>query len=242
MQRNRSDRKQNDKELRPLKKHPNGSILYTNLTVKGPVCRLSFVSFVTPKESENDDGTTRKNYGCAALFPKGTNISLLREACERFARQEKGDKYKRYKAPIREQDDKVGEYDGFEEGAFYFNTSSKYPPKCIGRNREEIDISSFYSGCYARLLFRPYLYDRLGNRGVGLGLAGAQFIRDGEPLGGGGYDPETWASDEGDEIDDADGQYGADEEEMETRPARRPVGKKPVPKKAVKRETNPFLG
>jgi hypothetical protein len=223
----------NDKELRPIKKLPNGSTLYSNFTVRGPVCRLSFVSFVTPKIGENDDGTKRENYGCACLFKKGENLSLIKEACIRFATQEKGERGKRYKNPLRPQDDKVDEYEGFTEGAFYFNSSSKYPPRCIGRNKEEIDTSSFYSGCWARLLFRPYIYDRKGNRGIGLGLAGAQFIRDDEPLGGGGYDPETWADDEGDEIERGAEESFDDEEEV--KPGRRPAGKKKSP-------ANEFLG
>src|SRR5215472_2005688 len=94
-----------DKELKPVKKLPNGSILYSNCNVRGPICRLSFVSFVTPKTNENDDGTERKNYGCACLFKKGENLSLIKEACRRFAAQEKGERGKRYKDPLRQQDD-----------------------------------------------------------------------------------------------------------------------------------------
>jgi hypothetical protein len=210
------------KELKPIKKLGNGSVLYSNFNVRSPVGRLSFVNFTSPKTQENDDGTTRENYGCAVLFKKGENLLLLKEACEKFALQEKGANGRRYKNPIREQDDKVGQYDGFVDGAFYFNTSSKYPPKCIGRNREEIPLSAFYSGCWARLLFRPYIYDRKGNRGIGLGLAGAQFIRDDEPLGGGGYDPETWADDEGDDVNDTDGYENMDDYEPKT-PARNGV-------------------
>jgi hypothetical protein len=219
--RNGRDRSRDDaksKELKPIKKLQNGSVLYSNFTVRGPVGRLSFVNFTSPKTQENDDGSTRENYGCAILFKRGENLLLLREACEKFAMQEKGNNAKRFKntqtgqwSPLRLQDDKVDQYDGFTEGAYYFNSSSKYPPKCIGRNKEEIPLSAFYSGCWARLLFRPYLYDRKGNRGLGLGLAGAQFIRDDEPLGGGGYAPETWADDEGDDIDDTDGYESMDD-------------------------------
>lgn len=230
-----------DKELRPIKKLPNGSILYSNFTVRGPVCRLSFVSFVSPKTNENDDGTTRENYGCACLFKKGENLSLIKEACRRFAVQEKGERGARYKDPLREQDDKVDEYEGFEEGAYYFNSSSKYQPRCIGRNKEEIDTSSFYSGCYARLLYRPYIYDRKGNRGIGLGLAGAQFIRDGEPLGGGGYDPETWADDEGDDIErEAEGGEEYEEEEIKPTPRKKPSSA--ATKAGKKDKSNEFLG
>lgn len=177
-----------DKEMRPIKKLKNGSILYSNNWVRLPVARLSFVNFENPKGREDDDGNTKESYGCAVLFKKGTDLTLVKEACKRFAIQEKGERGSRFKNPLRPQDDKVDDYEGFVEGAFYFNTSSKYPPKCYDQAKNETERSMFYSGCYAQILCRPYVYDRSGNKGVGLGLAAAQFIEDGEPLGGGGID------------------------------------------------------
>lgn len=208
------DRHERKGELKPIKKLSNGSILYSNNYVRTPVGRLNFVNFVTPKTNEREDGSESESYGTAILFAPGENLSLLKLGCERFLKEEKGEKgMKRYRRrPLREQDDKVDDYDGFEEGGWYMNCSSKYKPKVTGRDKGEIELSSFYSGCYSRLLVSPYLYDVSGNRGVAYGLAGAQFIRDGEPLGGGGVDPESWADDEGDD----DGQeHGDDDEESE---------------------------
>lgn len=193
------------KELKIVKKLKNGSALFSNGMVRTPPCRLCFVNFSTPKESENDDGTMKKAYGTAALFEPGTDVSLLRLACERFGKSELGTKWERVKrkTPLRKQDDKVNDYDGFEEGGYYLNTTTKYKPRCTGRNKEEIDNDSFYSGCYARLTLRPYYYEVRGNKGIGLGIAAAQFLRDGEPLGGGGIDPnDAFDEEEGDEIDD----------------------------------------
>lgn len=199
------DEKKREKEMRPIKKLKNGSILYSNFWVRGPVGRLSFVNFATAKAREDDDGNTKESYGCAVLFKKGADLSLLKEACAKFAQQEKGEKGKRYKNPLRPQDDKVDQYDGFVEGAYYFNTSSKYPPSVTGRSKEEIERGAFYSGCYAQLLFRPYIYEVKGNRGVGLGLAAAQFMEDGEPLGGGGVDANDYFDEhESEDIDDRD--------------------------------------
>lgn len=188
-----------DKELKPIRKGKNGVIIYSNGFIRGPVARLCFVNFTTPKTNEDDDGNTRESYGCANLFRKGEDLSLMKKACRDFAIREKGEKGKRYKLPFRPQADKVDDYEGFVDGAEYFNSSSKYKPKCIGRNREEIELNSFYSGCYGQGLFRPYVYAKKGNIGIGLGLAGMQFIRDGEPLSGGGVDPEDWADDHEDE-------------------------------------------
>ena len=194
------------KELKIVKQLPNGSALFSNGMVRTPVCRISFVNFSQPKKNQNDDGSEKESYGCAALFARKENLTLITMACENFLKQEKGTATKGFKkSPLRLQDDKVDDYDGFVAGAFYMNTSTKFKPRVTGRNKEDIDVSSFYSGCYVRLTLRPYLYDAKGNKGVGLGIAGVQFIRDGEPLGGGGVDPnDIFDSEEDDDIGDAD--------------------------------------
>ena len=222
----RDEGKKREKEMRPIKKLKNGSVLYSNFWVRGPVSRLSFVNFETAKEREDDDGNKKASYGCAALFKKGADLSLLKEACRRFAIQEKGERGARYKNPLRLQDDKVDDYDGFTEGAYYFNTSSKYRPSITGRSKEEIEPGAFYSGCYAQLLFRPYIYEVKGNRGVGLGLAAAQFMEDGEPLGGGGVDANDYFDEhESEEVDDTDGEY-SDEDYEEDAGLKRTIKKK----------------
>jgi len=207
--------KSKDKSIKVLKKLSNGSALLSNGMVRTPVARIMFVNFVTAKTTEDDDGNTRENYGCLTAFKKGEDLSLIKLACQRFAIQEKGEKGKRYKNPLRLQDEKVDDYEGFVEGAFFMNNTSKYKPRCIGREKEEIELSSFYSGCYARLTLRPYLYDRKGNKGVGLGIAAVQFIRDGEPIGGGGVDPnDVFDADETDDIADDETEIEEDEDEF----------------------------
>lgn len=193
-------------KLKVVKKLPNGSKLYSNLMVRGPVGLLRFVHFATPKSNESDDGTTRETYGCAQLFKKGENLSLMRESCDQFIKREKGDKAKRFsRRPLRKQDDKVDDYDGFKEGGFYLNTSTKFPPVLTGPQREEIEAGAFYDGCYGQILFRPYWYENKGNRGVALGMAAVQFVRDGKRLSGGGVDPNDYFDDqESEDIGDDD--------------------------------------
>jgi hypothetical protein len=195
-----------------VKTMKDGSTLFSDGRMRTGVVRISFVNFVTPRTQENDDGEERENYGCASLMPKGAPLDIYKLCCDRFAKSEKGEsgmkKFKR--RSWRLQDDKVDDYDGFVKGAYYYNTSSKYPPKATDRDKSEIELKSFYSGCYVRLLLQPYFYDVKGNRGIALGLAGVQFIRDGEPLSGGGVDPNDYMDEEeGEDIedveDDADG-------------------------------------
>lgn len=79
----------------------------------------------------------------------------------------------------------------------YSSASSEMKPGIVGINRvldpisgkeklEDItDPSKFYSGCYARAKITVYAYDNK-RKGIGFGLRSIQFIRDGEPLAGGG--------------------------------------------------------
>ena len=203
-------------ELRIVKTFKDGAALFSNGMIRTGVVRLCFVNFKKAKVSEDDDGNERESYGCTVLIPKGADLTPYRLACQQFGKKELGDRYNKLKRkePLRKQDEKSGDYDGFEDGAWFLNVTSKYKPRVTGRAKEEIELDAFYSGCYARLTLRPYHYGMSdkkktkGNSGIGLGLAGAQFIRDGEPLGAGGVDPnDVFDAEEGEdmEMDDGDG-------------------------------------
>ena len=59
------------------------------------------------------------------------------------------------------------------------------PPKVYeGRREVQRNESRIYSGCYINLLIDVFPYTK-GSNGVGARLKGVQFLRDGEPLGGG---------------------------------------------------------
>lgn len=195
-------------DYKVIKTFKDGAALLKNGMMRTGVVRISFVNFVTPKTNEDDEGNERESYGCAILIPKGAERAPYDLCCKRFGESLGADVYRKLKRknPLREQDEKVDDYDGFEEGAFFFNTSTKFKPTVTGRRKEEIDASQFYSGCYARFTLRPYAYgvgnDRKktkGNSGIGLGIYAVQFIRDGEPLGGGGADTDAVFEDEGDD-------------------------------------------
>lgn len=186
-------------DLKIIKTFKDGAALFSSGMMRTGVVRLSFVNFVTPKTNEDDDGNERESYGCAVLIPPGAELLPYKLACKRYGESLGADSYRRLKRkePLRMQDEKVDDYDGFEEGGWFFNATTKYKPSVIGRAKEEIDVSQFYSGCYARLVLRPYSYgvtDRKktkGNSGIGLGISNVQFIRDGDPLGGGGVDSDS---------------------------------------------------
>lgn len=94
--------------------------------------------------------------------------------------------------------------DGNEERAedeayannYFINAKSRQKPLLIDGARREVPASKFYSGCYANVSVSLYAYDKAGNRGVGCGLRGVQFVKDGEPLGS------TVSADEFDKLED----------------------------------------
>lgn len=83
---------------------------------------------------------------------------------------------------LRSGDDKP--YDGYA-GNLYISTRSKRPPQVLeGRRVVTQNESRIYSGCYVNLLIDVFPYTR-GSNGIGAAFKGVQFLRDGEPLGGG---------------------------------------------------------
>lgn len=186
-------------KVRVVKQLKNGSALFSNGMVRTPTATLAFVWVAKPKPGEDDDGKadgSEGKYQVTPLFKKGEDLSLLELACKKFAVAEKGEKgAKRLMrngrfAPLRKQDDKVGDYEGFVKGAMFMSNSSKYKPRVTDFSKNEIEHSQFYSGCRGRVVCNPYIYDVSGNRGVGLGLNALQFIGHGKKFGGAGVDPD----------------------------------------------------
>lgn len=194
--------------IKVVKKLDNGSALFNDGTCRTPIARAVFVNLVTAKENESEDGTKRLSYGFAMLFKPKEDLRILKLCTDNFAKAEKGEKNaaKYAKRTWRLQDDKVDQYDGFVKGGYYMNVSSKFQPTATSAGKGDIELGAFYSGCYVRAVLRPYIFDRLGNRGVALGLSSVQFIKDGERLGSGGVDPDSVFDDEDDgSSDDMDG-------------------------------------
>lgn len=73
-------------------------------------------------------------------------------------------------------------------------------PFLCDKNRVKIDPSEVYSGCYGIASINFFGYEFQGSKGIGVGLNGIQFLRDGEPLGGGGGN----AANDFEEFDDED--------------------------------------
>lgn len=130
-------------------------------------------------------------YNCQAIIPK--NHPQLPEVMRLI--QEAAEKQWKDKAPqvltaasaagkVFLRDGNTKPYEGYA-GNLYLSLRSKQAPQVLeGRRIVTRDQSRIYSGCYVNILFDVFAYTR-GSNGIGAGLKGVQFLRDGEPLGGG---------------------------------------------------------
>lgn len=131
------------------------------------------------------------------LFPEGADLSVLSELAKSTAIAKWQDKALKMelKKPIKSQGrvnqngDKMSDkYDGFVDGAFYFDVSSKFAPVIKAANGVDnlpLDGDVVYSGMWVRATVNCYPYDTDGNRGVSFGLQSLQKIADDEKLSGG---------------------------------------------------------
>lgn len=154
--------------------------------VHTPEFRVSFPNVFRPTTPKNAQNAEPK-YSMAMLFPKGSDLTKLKEAAkaaivERFG-TDQAKWPKNLKSPFRDQGD--FDYEGYEAGASMIRATSKQKPGLVDKNVQPIiEESDFYAGCYARATVRAFYYDQAGNKGVSFGLQNIQKTRDGESLGG----------------------------------------------------------
>jgi hypothetical protein len=150
-----------------------------------PEFRVAFAHVFEPREGESGD-----KFELVMVFEKSTDISALKQAAAKAAREKWGDAAGKMKldSPFHDGTEKVDRegnlYDGFGPGVVYMRASSTYQPGIVDANlRPIIDRTAFYSGCYARAEVNAFAYDRNGKRGVSFGLRNLQKLRDGKSLG-----------------------------------------------------------
>lgn len=170
--------------------------------------RLSYVHVFTPTAIE--EGQEPK-YNVSVIINKSDKYTLAKYKAaikvaedKAIAEKYKGVKPKKWKTPLRDGDEEKEEDEAYH-GAFFIGATSKRRPKVFDKNFNEItDPDDLYSGCYARVVINFYAYDVAGNKGIAAGLESILKLSDGEPLGGGGSNPEVDFADNDDFIDEHD--------------------------------------
>lgn len=144
--------------------------------------RLSYPNLF--ERSKSDDGFAAK-YGATLLFPRGADLTLLRESAKHVAIEGFGPKAGSMglKMPFRDQIEKEGKA-GYEAGAFFFRANSDMQPGILGPNgRPLTKATDVYPGCWVIATVRPFAFTNK-QKGVAFGLQNIAKIADDEAFGG----------------------------------------------------------
>lgn len=150
------------------------------MRITTPEFRVSFPAVFKPQDFGNQD-----KYGLVMLFPKGADLSVLKQAAERVAKEKWPEGLPAgLKTPFHDQGKK--QYAGYEPGATYINVRSNRRPDIIDEDFQPIaDPSDFYAGCWAIATVTAAAYDSNGAKGVTFYLNNLKKTRDDQRLDGG---------------------------------------------------------
>lgn len=184
----------------------NANVKARNIPVVLQDVLLSYAYLAQPFVGKNEAGETTYTYTTHALFKPGSpQHELVKRAIGEAAIIGWGAEGEKVKAQLAAQDrlcihdgnvSKGG--DGAYKDMLYVSMNSRNKPKIVcWRNGANVEIGPEdplfpYSGCQATVLFDVYPQGAQGakpNKGgkrINAGLTGVQFLRHGEPLGGGG--------------------------------------------------------
>lgn len=146
-----------------------------------PIGRVSYPNVFTAKEFDG-----KKSFSLTLLFDKTADLSAMKAEAEKVAAEKWGKKLPaNLRMPFRDGDEKEQpEY----AGKIYvtFRAGEDRKPQVVNADLSPISQESgqFYSGCFAKVSYSCYAYDKQGNKGVAFSLGNIQKIRDGEPLDG----------------------------------------------------------
>lgn len=176
--------------------------------MRTPLARLSYPALLRPRSNRlrpNDP----PQYGSTLIFnvPEIMNgpesdkkaLAALLEAAQRLMKERFPKET--WNGPFMDQttgchspwlDGNLPKYrdkGGLGEGTRFIRTSSNRQIPCVGRNPKEVitDEGALYPGCYVYAMVAPFAYDPRKIRpeavyGVGFGLRGIQFVKDGPRL------------------------------------------------------------
>ena len=130
----------------------------------------------------------KEKYSICMIFEKNTDITSLKNAINKIAKEHWGGKIPRiFISPFKDGKDKLDKegniYDGFKD-ATYINVTSEYKPGIVDQNLNPLfSDEEFYAGCYARATIFGFTYDK-PKCGASFILCNLQFLGEGEPFSG----------------------------------------------------------
>lgn len=145
-------------------------------------CRMSFPNLFTAKPFE--DGDDKKFFSLSLLIPGTADISLLKQAAEKCAKEKFGDKMPpKLKNPFLKAGD-IASSAEFEGWTLIRTKTLAKPGVVDAAGKNVIDEADAYAGRWAVVSLRPYAYDHpKGGKGVSFDLQNVQLLDHDDPLG-----------------------------------------------------------
>lgn len=161
-------------------------------------CRLSYVNVFEAKKFKDTDKEAK--YSVTILIPKSTAEGkatyekikgAIAKAAEKGAQKHFGGRVPtNVSNTLKDGDTEVDDLGDLKAkkspelaGHWYMRLSSKFAPKVLGPDRQEIlNPLDVYSGMYGKVSLTAFAYSGDGKRGVSAVLNNVMKTRDGEPL------------------------------------------------------------
>lgn len=161
-----------------------------NTSCMTPVATASYVQLAAPKLDQYGNS----KYAVSLIFPKSTNLKMLKATAETAGKLKFGDKWEtvrkktNFKWPFRDGDLDKPEDEAYKNSIFVNTSTNKPIGACDAGNNStgkpvSIDITEIYSGCKVRAYLNFSAYQKDGGIGVGAYINAIQKVADGEPLG-----------------------------------------------------------
>jgi len=173
------------------------------ITPKG---RVSYPNVFVPRLNELSG---KMQYSIDLIFDKSTDISNLKNVAEECIVKKWGDKRPtNLMLPFKDGNTKKDKKTGLVKAEYKdkifitFKTNADRKIGVVGIDGKLLEAESdFYAGCYARVSFNPFAYDKGKNKGASFFLAHVQKLADGEMLSGAPDAEDVFESTEADNPD-----------------------------------------
>lgn len=161
------------------------------------------VSYPNVFEKRMNTLSNKQEYSLQALFPKGTDFSVMDKAAqaaviEKFGKDKKkwptflqkpwSQVEKPWKPMVQKPNKETGEMEwpnGHAQGGYTMTLKTVNELKIVdGAKNEILDPIDFYAGCYAKAFISIFAYDAKVKQGISSTLLALQKVGEGDSLGG----------------------------------------------------------
>lgn len=179
----------------------------TQSTPIGPV-RFSYLTVFKPRQNPNKEGVAME-YSVVLMIPKEPNQfcpdpKAIGKRISELVKETLAVKFKttpaKWDNPLKDGDAETDGQGNAKHPGYWFVRAwckDEFPPLLVDGGRNPV-TGGWQSGDWGKVLINCYAYDQKGNKGVGVGLRGIQFLKHDEPLGVASVTPDAFDVEESD--------------------------------------------